>query len=91
MILTLPAELEGFIREKVRTGTFSNEEEVICAALDRMREQDEESLNGLEWIRDAVEKGWQSAQAGHLTSAEDFEMEFEEHKGRWRAAHGVSS
>jgi putative addiction module CopG family antidote len=87
MTVSLPVEFEGYVQDKVRNGAFTSEEEVVRAALELMREQDEESPEWREWMREAVEEGWVSAQAGRLTSAEDFEKEFEEHKRRWRAAH----
>jgi antitoxin ParD1/3/4 len=80
MTLTLPADLRDFIADKVQTGAFSSEEEVIRAAVTLMKENDGAYERQLAWLRGAIEEGWQSARAGDLTSAEDFEAEFEEYK-----------
>lgn len=88
MTLTLPAQYEGFVRDKVKAGTYSSEEEVIGAALDLLAKQDDECDRQIQSVRDAIDVGWEQARAGKLTSAEDFEVELEEYQRQWLAARG---
>jgi putative addiction module CopG family antidote len=86
MTLTLPAELQGFVEGKVKTGAFSSDDEVICAAVTLMKDHDGEYERQVQWLRDAVDKGWQSAREGKLYSPEEVRAGLEEHKRQWRAA-----
>ena len=88
MTLTLPAQYEGFVRDKVKAGTYASEEEVVGAALGLLQKQDGDYERQLEWLRDAIDVGWDQARAGKLTSAEDFEVELEEYQRQWLAARG---
>jgi Arc/MetJ-type ribon-helix-helix transcriptional regulator len=40
MNVTLPPQLSRFVEKKVKEGTYSNESEVVCDALRRLRERD---------------------------------------------------
>jgi putative addiction module CopG family antidote len=83
MTLSLPADLQGFVEDKVATGAYSNDAEVIRAAVARMKESESDYERQLEWLRDAIEEGWRDARAGNLMSAEDFEVEFAEFERQW--------
>jgi putative addiction module CopG family antidote len=87
MTLTLPAELQDFVEDKVAAGAYSSEEEVIREAVERMKGNDDEYARNCVRIREAVEVGWQQARAGQLLNAEDVWSRLEERKGQWRAGH----
>jgi antitoxin ParD1/3/4 len=87
MTLTLPAELQDFVEDKVAAGAYSSEEEVIREAVERMKGNDDEYVRNSVRIREAVEVGWEQAQAGQLLNAEDVWSRLEERKGQWRARH----
>ncbi len=66
----------------------------------RIKEAPANSAHGVDSIEDyasqcarfsaAIDIGWEQAKAGKLTSAEDFEVEFEEYKRQWLAARTKS-
>ena len=90
MTLTLPVQFEGFVRDKVNTGSYASEAEVVGAALGLLQKQDGEYERQLEWLRDAIDVGVAQARAGKLTTAEDFEVELAAHQQQWLAARGQS-
>lgn len=47
MDVTLDRELEGFVREKVRSGQFGSEDAVIAAALARLRSEESPGLEAM--------------------------------------------
>ena len=85
MTLTLSAQHEGFVRDKVKAGSYSNEEEVIGAALKLLQKQDGEYERQLAWLQDAIEQGCQSARAGNLFTPEEVWADLAERK-RQRSA-----
>ena len=91
MTPTLPAELQGFIQDKINAGTFSSEEEVIRAAVSLMKANDTEYARQLEWLRDAIDIGWEQAKAGQLLTMEEVRADLEEHKKQWRARHSANA
>jgi putative addiction module CopG family antidote len=90
MILSLPDELEGFVRDKVNAGSYANEEEVVRAAVSLMKETDGEHDRQLTWLRQAIDKGWDQAQAGNLLSPEEVWARLEEHKRKWHASRALN-
>lgn len=60
--VSLTPELEKFVKDKVRSGLYSNASEVLREGLRLLKEDDERREN---W-RDQIERGWQEAQRGEL-------------------------
>jgi putative addiction module CopG family antidote len=52
MTVNLPADIESAIREKIESGRFSDEADVIRAALELLDRQER-----LEWLRQALAEG----------------------------------
>jgi len=88
MTLTLPADLEDFIACKVQDGAFPSEEAAVSAAVEQMKNSDPDYARMCARFSAAIDIGWEQAKAGRLTSAEDFDVEFEEHKRQWLASRG---
>lgn len=86
MTLTLPADLQGFVEDKVAAGAYTSDAEVIQAAVTMMKNSDTEYEQQVEWLRNAVEQGYESARAGKLFTPEEVWAGLEEHKRQWRAA-----
>ena len=91
MTVTLPADLQGFVEDKVRAGAYSSEQELIRDAVTMLKNSDTEHGRQLQWLRNAIEEGWKDACAGNLTSAEDFEVEFAEFERQWVAEQSAVS
>ena len=89
MTLTLPAQYEGFVRDKVKAGTYASEEEVVGAALGLLQKQDGEYERQLEWLRDAIAVGVAQARAGKSSPGEEVWARLEEHKRQWQAARSA--
>lgn len=85
MTLTLPDDLQSFVKSKVAAGAYSSDAEVIRTAVTMMKNNDSEYERQLQWLRDAVEKGAQSAREGKLSSPDEVWARHEEHKRQWRA------
>lgn len=89
MTLTLPAQYEGFVRDKVKAGAYSSEEEVVSAALGLLQKQDGDYERQLEWLRDAIAAGVAQVRAGKSSPAEEVWERLEEHKRQWQAARSA--
>ena len=86
MTVTLPAELEDFIACKVQEGAFASEEAAVSAAVEQMKNSDVDYARMCARFSAEIDVGWEQAKAGRLTSAENFEVEFEEYKRQWLAS-----
>ena len=64
MNVTLPPELERFVRDKIKSGLFGSESEVVRAALQLMEDQDRPVLWGDGDIRAKIDAGLVSLRAG---------------------------
>jgi putative addiction module CopG family antidote len=60
MEINLPPALASMVREKVASGLYRDEEEVMTEALRRMMESDA----GLEWLRKEAAAGFDQLDAG---------------------------
>jgi len=60
MTITLPPALDRLVKDKVNSGLYSNESEVVCAAL--RLEFTRDSLN--EWVREEAAAGFAQIDAG---------------------------
>jgi antitoxin ParD1/3/4 len=76
--VNLTTELELFVKEQVRGGNFNNASEVHRAALAAMRRAEEERLIRLDRLRNEIQKGIDSIDAGDFV-----EIESEVDEGRF--------
>lgn len=59
MNVTLSPEIEDLVRQKVESGDYSDEQEVVEAAVRRMDEQDR-----LRWLKSAIKMGLEAVDRG---------------------------
>lgn len=64
--VTLPDELERFVSDQVKQGTYASPEAAIVAAVDRERRRAEQHA----WLAAEIQKGLDSGQAGELDMEE---------------------
>jgi antitoxin ParD1/3/4 len=69
MEITLPAELEEMVKEKVRTGEYASAADVVSEGL-RLLEA-EEDLHRFEALKRDIAAGIEEADRGELVSAEE--------------------
>ncbi|HTO78494.1 MAG TPA: type II toxin-antitoxin system ParD family antitoxin [Methylocystis sp.] len=87
MNVTLPPELERFVQDKIRSGLFGSESEVVRAALRLMEDQDRPVLWGNDDIRAKIDAGLASLKAGKGVDGEavfdrlEAEMDEDEARG----------
>jgi antitoxin ParD1/3/4 len=80
MNVSLTQELEQFVRTKVDDGLFHDASEVVQAALNGMKKTEEARNSQREWLSEAIEQGWNEAQAGESFSAEEVKAEMARYK-----------
>lgn len=78
--VNLPPELEALVREKIASGHYQSESEVVCDALRLMEARDEGYEARLAWLRQEFQAGIDSGDAGEL------DMEAIKRRGRERLA-----
>jgi putative addiction module CopG family antidote len=81
MEVTLSADSEKIVREKIHSGNFHSPDDVIRAALALLQQQQED------WSA-KIEEGWKQALAGQLISPEELQDSMARRKAAWRAARG---
>jgi Arc/MetJ-type ribon-helix-helix transcriptional regulator len=59
MSIEIPAEMQSFVHEQVRLGCFPNEQQLVTEALQLLKAEREQSLEG-------VRRGLADAAAGHM-------------------------
>ena len=64
--VNLTPELEALVRDKIASGRYQSESEVVCDALRLMEARDQEYQSRLEWLRREVQAGIDSGNAGEL-------------------------
>jgi putative addiction module CopG family antidote len=84
MNLTLPAAVEEYIDERVRSGKYRNAEDVITAALGQLQQHEDvvnlppEELEAIyPGAREKIKQGLEAAKAGRLIDGEEFFAELE--------------
>jgi antitoxin ParD1/3/4 len=87
MNVTLPPELERFVQDKIKSGLFDSESEVVRAALRLMEDQDRPVVWGEGDIRAKIDAGLASLKAGKGVDGEavfdrlEVEMDQEDARG----------
>jgi antitoxin ParD1/3/4 len=85
MNVSLTAELEKFVHGKVDAGYFQNASEVVRSALRLMKERDADREHQMAWMQREVDRGWDEAKAGKLTSGAAVKSEMANFKRKWKA------
>jgi antitoxin ParD1/3/4 len=71
MDVTLSPELEDLVREKVETGLYRDESEVIAEALRLLDRLDQPSAAGEENLRAAIQVGLEDIAAGRFSAIDN--------------------
>ena len=71
MNVNLTPELEKLIRDKVKSGLYNNQSEVVREALRLLAQQDELRQAHLAKLRDALAEGLQQADRGELLNGDE--------------------
>jgi antitoxin ParD1/3/4 len=77
--VNLTPELEALVRDKIASGRYQSESEVVCDALRLMEARDQEYQSKLEWLRREVQAGIDSG-----TLPGDLDVEDIKRRGRER-------
>ena len=70
MNMELTPELERFVRRLVESGRFPTASAVVCAALERLREEERAGAEPPERLRAALARGLEQADRGELLDGE---------------------
>jgi len=85
MDVTLPPELERLIHDKVATGLYTSEDEVIREALRLLKDRDEIRILAVEDLRREIQKGLDQLDRGESVLLDPERIKIE---GRRRRAGG---
>jgi antitoxin ParD1/3/4 len=75
MNVTLPPELESFVRYKMANGPYRDVGEVICEALSALRERDEHYMQKLADLRREIDIGIAEIERGAVAPFTDATLE----------------
>ncbi len=67
--LSLPDELDEFVKARVSTGRYGSADEVVHEALRLMERHEQTEAAKLEWLQNAYQEGIASGDAGDLDFA----------------------
>ena len=76
MNVSLTPELERMVEQKVKTGRYQNNSEVVRAALRALFDAEAEHERKLEWLRIELDKGLESIKRGDVVSAKEVRERF---------------
>jgi antitoxin ParD1/3/4 len=77
MTISIPPELEKFLRDKVSGGQFSDETQVVVEAIQFFKAQDDLFRGDLEWLRKEIAVGLDEAERGLCTPFDAEEIKAE--------------
>ncbi len=75
MNVSLPAQLEQYVREKVESGLYSSASEVVREALRLLQEHERDQEAKLAQLRRDIEEGLRDAREGRLLEFDDAGLE----------------
>ena len=82
--MELKPEIEALIQKRVKSGEFSSPEEVIERALEVLSAEEDWVAEQREEISAQIQEGWDEAQRGELTDAEQVRAEMRQFKEDWK-------
>jgi antitoxin ParD1/3/4 len=71
MDVTLPPEMERFVRERVATGEYASASAVIREGLRLLQERDREHASRFAELRAAIDEGLAAAERGDVIGGEE--------------------
>ncbi len=84
MTVELKPEIEALIQKQLQTGAFSSAEEVIERALEFLSADEDWLADNPDKIAAQIQEGWDEAQRGELTDADDVRAEIQQFKEDWK-------
>lgn len=81
MDVTLPVQLEEFIRRKIADGEFQSADAVVSEGLRLLQRQEAWKIEA----RGKIDEGWNQANAGQLSCPEQARERLSKHKEDWKA------
>jgi putative addiction module CopG family antidote len=87
MTVELSPEAEALIQRRLASGAFSSAEEVIERALESLAAEEDWLAENRDLVASQIQEGWDEAQRGELTSAEDVRAEMQRFKDDWKKQH----
>lgn len=81
--ISLPAEMEQYIDAKVASGEYAHASEVVRDGVRLLMKQEAEKL---EWLRNAIQEGLDSAERGELYTEEEVFDNIERRTREWLKA-----
>ena len=84
MTLELKPEIEALILRRLQSGAFSSAEEVIERALEFLSAEEDWLVANRDQVAAQIQEGWDEAQRGELTDAEDVRSEMRQFKEDWK-------
>ena len=82
--MELKPEIEALIQRQIQCGAFSSAEEVIECALEFLSAEKDWLADNRDEIATQIQDGWDEAQRGELTDAEDVRAEMGQFKEDWK-------
>jgi len=84
MTVELKPEIEALIQKQLQSGAFSSAEELIERALECFGAEKDWLADNRDEIAAQIQEGWDEAQRGELTDAEDVRAEMRQFKDDWK-------
>jgi antitoxin ParD1/3/4 len=84
MTVELKPEIEALIQKQLQSGVFSSAEEVIERALEFLSAEEDWLADKRDEIATQIQEGWDEAQRGELTDAENVRSEMRQFKEDWK-------
>lgn len=83
MTIQLKHELEELIRQDVLRGPYRSVEEFVERAVSQLHEQEAWLAANRDQIHRQIEEGWQAAERGELSDAQDVQARMATRKKEW--------
>ena len=71
MNVSLSTDLENFVNERVKSGAFKSESDVIAEALRALQEREAEIAEEREWLRKELQIGIDQIRRGEVVSGDE--------------------
>jgi len=84
MTVQLRPEIEALIQKRLASGAFSSAEEVIERAIEFLTAEEDWLIENRGLISTQIQEGWDEAQRGELSDAEDVHAEMQRFKDDWK-------
>ena len=84
MTVEIKPEMEALIQERLQSGAYSSPEEVVERALEFVSAEEDWLAGNPREIAAQIQEGWNEAQRGELTDADQVRAEMGQFKEDWK-------